>query len=196
MPTYPAPLEALITYLRRFPGVGRKTAERYAFDLLSWDPSHLSSLGAHLGKLPSLVLSCAVCGCLIDGNHCRFCASSRDSSLLCIVATAREAYSIEETGRYKGLYHVLGTLISPLEGKTADCIDLPRLKNRLSSVQEIIIALDSTLEGDATSLYLKDELAPLSIPISRLAFGLPVGSSLEYIDEGTLSRAFQGRQFI
>lgn len=115
---------------------------------------------------------------------------------MCIIGSPKDAYAIEETHTYKGLYHVLGALLSPLDGRTIEQLNLAPLLERLRAnpVREVIIALDSTLEGDATALYLKEKIGQLAIPVYRLAFGLPMGSPLEYVDGGTLSRAFVGRQ--
>jgi recombination protein RecR len=115
---------------------------------------------------------------------------------MCIIASPRDVYAIEETGDYHGMYHVLGTLLSPLDGKTPESLNLPLLMKRLEqfNTQEVILALDSTLEGDATSLYLKDLLVKQGVIVSRLALGMPLGSSLDFVDEGTLSQAFSGRQ--
>ena len=177
------------------PGVGTRTAERFAFELLNWDASALTSLSSTLSELKEKIPLCTICGCLTDENNCRFCAS-RDAESLCIIASPRDAYAIEETVCYKGLYHVIPHLISPLDGRTISDLKLDRIEARMNehNIQELIIALDSTLEGDATSLYLQKALTRPNLSISRLAFGLPVGSSLEYIDSSTLARAFSGRQ--
>jgi recombination protein RecR len=134
---------------------------------------------------------------LTDNGLCSFCHSEkREPSQLCIVATPRDAYSLEETGSYRGYYHVLGGLLSPIEGKTPEHLNLDRLKKRITTLQikEIIIALDSTLEGDTTSLFLKEQIQGWGLPVSRLAFGIPIGSSLDFVDGGTLARAMTGRQ--
>jgi recombination protein RecR len=194
---FPEDLTTLISYLKKLPGVGTKTAERFAFELLDWDSSTLSALSSLLEELPEKVPTCTICGCLTDQGSCRFC-KARDTHLLCILASARDAYSIEETGGYRGLYHVVENLLSPLDGRHASTLNTKRIEDRIQehNISEIIIAFDSTLEGDATALYLKSALARDGLSISRLAFGLPVGSSLEYIDGGTLTRALLGRQSI
>ena len=114
---------------------------------------------------------------------------------MCMIATPRDVYAIEETGNFRGLYHVLGALLSPLDGKTPDCLNLPLIDRRIQQleVKEVILALDSTLEGDATSLYLKEHLQKTGAVVTRLALGLPLGSSLDFVDEGTLSQALSGR---
>ena len=194
---YPKDLLTLIAHLKKLPGVGKKTAERYAFHLLEWEGKDLHEFAEGLATLKEKVQACMECGCLMDGVRCTFCDhNKRDRSTLCIIASPRDAYAIEETGNFRGMYHVLGALLSPLDGKTPENLNLPQLEERIERLEtkEVILALDSTLEGDATSLYLKEQLAKMGIEVSRLALGLPLGSSLDFVDEGTLSQAFSGRQ--
>ncbi len=197
MAKYPHELTQLIAFLKKLPGVGTKTAERFAFQLLSWQDHDLSHFAHFLQGLKEKIMHCTECHCLTDAGKCSFCHSpSRDTSKLCIIASAREAYSIDETGAYRGLYHVLGGLLSPIEGKTPEHLRLDLLKARIErlQIQEIIIALDSTLEGDTTSLFIKEEMLSLGLPVFRLAFGIPLGSSLDFVDGGTLARALTGKQ--
>ncbi|MCB1106629.1 MAG: recombination protein RecR [Chlamydiia bacterium] len=194
---YPKELLTLIAHLKKLPGVGKKTAERYAFHLLGWEGKDLHEFAEGIGTLKEKVQPCVDCGCLMDDIRCLFCdRGERDKSVLCIIASPRDAYSLEETGNFRGLYHVLGSLLSPLDGKTPENLNLPHLEKRIETlgVKEIILALDSTLEGDATSFYLKEQFEKLGIEVTRLAFGLPLGSSLDFVDEGTLSQALSGRQ--
>lgn len=186
-----------MAHLKKLPGVGTRTAERFAFELLDWAPSQLQALGEILSTLREKVPSCSTCGCLSDRGVCRFC-SNRQTTSLCLLASPRDAYAIEETGSYRGFYHVIEHLLSPLDGRHANGIRLERIEKRIAenNISEIIIAFDSTLEGDTTALYLKQHLARPNLFISRLAFGLPVGSTLEYTDSSTLSRALSGRQTI
>jgi recombination protein RecR len=192
---FPEDLLALVAHLKKLPGVGTRTAERFAFEFLNWEPSTLKTLAETLQNLHEKVPPCPTCGCLADRGICRFCLN-RDTSSLCILASARDAYAVEETGNYRGLYHVIEHLLSPLDGRHANTLRLDRIEKRIEqhAITEVIIAFDSTLEGDTTALYLKNHLARTNLSISRLAFGLPVGSSLEYIDGGTLARALSGRQ--
>lgn len=194
---FPEDLLSLIGHLKKLPGVGTRTAERFAFEFLAWDASNLSSLSQILSDLREKIPPCPVCGCLTDRGACRFC-THRDTNSLCILASARDAYAIEETGSYKGLYHVIEHLLSPLDGRHTHTLRLDRIEARIAQheVREVIIAFDSTLEGDTTAHYLKNALARPELSISRLAFGLPVGSSLEYVDGGTLARALVGRQIV
>ena len=193
----PQELLSLIAFLKKLPGVGTRTAERFAFELIGWEENQLIELGNLLREIKKKIPPCPTCGCLSDPSEgCRFCAPERDASLLCIIASARDAYAIEETQSYRGQYHVVEHLLSPLDGRHAQSLRIDRIEKRIASnpVREIVIAFDSTLEGDTTAHYLKQQVANHNLSISRLAFGMPVGSSLEYIDGGTLSRALTGRQ--
>lgn len=193
---YPSHLIQVIEVLKRLPGVGNKSAERFAFQLLSWKAEHLREMATILQAIPEKLKHCANCGCIAGIEDCRFCDPIRSNSgVICIIASPKDAFSIEETREYKGLYHVLGALLSPLEGIGPEKLPLASLIHRIKTnqIKEVIVALDSTLEGDATSLYLKRELEPLAVQISRLAFGLPMGSSLDYVDGGTLARALSAR---
>jgi recombination protein RecR len=194
---YPQSLEKLLSHLQMLGGVGRRTAERYAFDfLLDWKEHEIHDFVACLNEARRSLTQCPICGALQDGEKCLFCAdTTRRRDLLCIVATPREVFSIESTREFSGLYHVLGALLSPLDGRGEELLQLDKLTNRLHStpIKEVVLALDSTLEGDTTALYLKQQLEMLPVKVSRLAFGIPVGSCLEYVDGGTLARAFLGR---
>lgn len=193
---YPKHLLQLIESLKRFPGVGSKSAERFAFQMLDWKVEQLEALAEIIRTTPQKLKYCTECGCLVGEEQCQFCHPSRDSlGTLCIIASAKDAFAIEETREYKGLYHVLGGLLSPLEGRGPEQLHFSKLQSRIArkNIKEVIIALDSTLEGDATSLYIKRELASLPVNVSRLAFGLPMGSSLDYVDGGTLTKALLGR---
>lgn len=193
---YPQHLLQLIQSLKKLPGVGNKSAERYAFQLLTWPKEHLRELSHIIQEIPNRLKQCPQCGCLSGDEGCSFCVPARHSiGAICVIASPRDAFAIEETGEYRGLYHVLGGLLSPMEGIGAEKLAIPQLKIRIAQhrITEMVIALDSTLEGDTTALYLKQELEPLQLSITRLAFGLPMGSSLDYVDGGTLARALTGR---
>lgn len=197
MAKYPIPLQQLIAHLKKLPGVGSKTAERFAFHLLSWPSAELASIASSLTHLRESITQCPECQCLMEKNLCPFCADAlRDRSQICIITSPKDVYAVEETHSFKGLYHVLGCLLSPIEGKSIEHLHLDRLQNRLEKypIKEVIIALDSTLEGDTTSLYLKEYLLRWGLSVSRLAFGIPLGSSLDFVDGGTLARALMGRQ--
>lgn len=192
----PPPLQKLIAQLRKLPGVGAKTAERYAFQLLEWETPSIHLLSETIQSLHKEISTCPSCNCLKGITPCEFCSSeTRETHILCIVSCVKDVYPIEETRAFKGLYHVVEGLFSPLQGNTAEKINLTKIKNRIESlkIKDVILALDSTLEGDATALFLKEELKHWNVSISRLAFGIPMGSSFEYVDSGTLARAFLGR---
>lgn len=193
---YPSHLLRLIDVLRKLPGVGTKSAERFAFEMISWPKHKIEEMADVIKQSPFLLKHCHECGCLTEAAGCHFCdsASTRLPSL-CIVAMPRDVFAIEATHEFKGVYHVLGAVLSPIDGHGPEKLQMQKLKDRiiLLNIEELVIALDSTLEGDATSLFLKQELEPLNLKISRLAFGLPMGSSLDYVDGGTLARALSAR---
>jgi recombination protein RecR len=177
--------------------VGTKTAERFAFKVLHWQPEELAQLSALLKKVTETITRCVRCRCLAEEGECFFCNdTARDKTTLCLVGSPRDVYAIEETGSYRGSYHVLGALLSPLEGMSPEQVGVAALRRRVEEegVSELIIALDSTLEGDATALFLKEELEGSGVRIFRLALGMPMGSSLDFVDGGTLARSFAGRQ--
>lgn len=199
---YPLTLLQLIDFFTKLPGVGAKTAERYAFAMLRCSPDDMHNWATILTTLHEKVIPCCQCGALLGltpkgEKTCAFCeSSSRDRHMLCIVAHPRDVFAIENTKEYKGLYHVLGGVLSPMEGIGPEKLNFHKLLMRIRelSVQELIIGLDSTVEGDATALYIKQELEPFGLKIVRLAFGLPLGSALEYVHGDTLARAFSGRR--
>jgi recombination protein RecR len=199
MMKYPSHLLKLMNLLRKLPGVGTRSAERFAFQMIAWPPEQLKQMGEVIAALPEQMCTCEACGALCEAGAaaCPFCTRNDTSSAktICVVGTARDLFAIEATREYKGLYHVLGCLLSPLDGIGPEKLRLDKLKQRIAShaITEVVIALDSTLQGDATALYLKEQLLPLQVQVSRLAFGLPMGSSLDYVDGGTLARAFSAR---
>jgi recombination protein RecR len=193
---YPRDLILLIAHLKKLPGVGKKSAERFAFELLNWSEKDLFSLSALLNAIKTKIKTCGGCGCLISDANCQFCMSQdRHTGVMCVVANQRDVYAIEETNTFQGIYHVLGSLLSPLDGNTTDNINFSLLNERIIKlkIKELILAFDSTIEGDVTSLFIKEQFS-LNIRVSRLALGLPIGSSLDFIDEKTLSQAICGRQ--
>ncbi|MFA5250791.1 MAG: recombination mediator RecR [Parachlamydiales bacterium] len=195
MSKYPLKLQTLSQLLKKLPGIGSKTAERLAFELVKWPEGELGFFGETLASLKENLFKCPECQALIDQSGCPFCR--RSSRQICLLASAKDLFALEETAAYSGLYFVLDHLLSPLKSCQIEEEAVQKLENLISkhSVEEVIIALDSTLEGDATALFFKNRLKKFPhLKISRLAFGLPVGSSLEYVDEGTLTRSFMGRQ--
>ncbi|HRW58342.1 MAG TPA: recombination mediator RecR [Chlamydiales bacterium] len=194
----PLSLQILINHLKKLPGVGSKTAERYAFQMLKWEKQELQKTSEIIASIQEKVRLCPNCGCFYE-EKCNFCdPDTRSLKTLCIISSPKDAYMIEETQSYNGLFHVIENLLSPIDGFTEKGLRIELLKKTLSKnpIEEVIIALDSSLEGDATSLYIKESLADFKVQISRIAFGLPVGSSLDFVSGGTLQKAFAGRQII
>ncbi|MCH9631298.1 MAG: Recombination protein RecR [Chlamydiia bacterium] len=195
MKKYPEPIQKIIQYLRKLPGVGNKTAERFAFHILDWDSIDQTGFSNSLATLKTKVKTCDECGCYKDASNCTYCTKGHDLKTLCIIAKAKDVYTIDHMNAFSGYFHVIGSLISPLEGKMPEDLCLNSLSDRIDKLQieEVIIALDSTLEGDATALYLHKAFKNKKIKITKLALGIPIGSTLEYVDEGTLSQAFASR---
>jgi len=194
MSKLPLPLLELIDHLKKLPGVGNKTAERYAFELLTWDSKSLNLFIESLSRLKEKIQFCPTCHCLSD-QHCAYCDNPRRiQSLLCIIEKPLDVFTLEKTGSYSGLYHALGGLLNPLSAQSEASLNIQSLLDRIDgSISEVIIALDATLEGEATTLLVQEKLKNLPIVVSRLAYGIPIGSPLNYVDGGTLSRALTSR---
>lgn len=193
---YPEAFNKTIEELEKLPGVGHKTALRYAFRLLKMSKEELDEFSRAIEVLSS-IRQCSVCGFLSDEEECLFCKDeTRDHSKIMIVETSQDAVAIEKTGSYRGLYHVLGSLISSSKGVFPEDIKFDKLLNRADSVQEIIIALSSTMDGEMTSLYISKLLETKGVKVTRLASGLPMGSSLDYADDLTLIQALTNRKEI
>lgn len=196
---YPETLLSLIAILRKLPGIGFRTAERFAFELTKWKPDALQDFSKILEELPIKIIPCQTCGCFTQEGICQFCNPHlRDPHSLCILSSPRDVYAIESTQAFRGQYHVIEHLLSPLDGRLATTIRIDRIEKRIqeNNIKEIILAFDSTLEGDATALYLKEKISSPSVSFTRLAFGIPIGSSLEYVDQSTLAKALHGRQHL
>ncbi|MFN0064907.1 MAG: recombination mediator RecR [Chlamydiales bacterium] len=189
---YPTHLLKLIEVFKKLPGIGTKSAERFAFHILDWPQDKLNEMSSAVHLIKDKIQFCSECGALIE-KQCTYC--ERNASTLCIVGSVKDIFLIEETKEYLGFYHVIGALLCPIQARAPEPSCIAKLKERIEQLQirEVIIALDSTLEGDATALYLKRELTPLGMKISRPALGLPMGSTLDFIDGGTLGRALAGR---
>ena len=193
---YPEAFNKTIEELEKLPGVGHKTALIYAFRLLKMSKEELDEFSRAIEGLSS-IRQCSVCGFLSDEEECLFCKDeTRDHSKIMIVETSQDAVAIEKTGSYRGLYHVLGSLISSSKGVFPEDIKFDKLLNRADSVQEIIIALSSTMDGEMTSLYISKLLETKGVKVTRLASGLPMGSSLDYADDLTLIQALTNRKEI
>ena len=196
---YEGVVQELIDELGRLPGVGPKSAQRIAFYLLQTEDDHANRLAQVLLEVKERVRFCEVCGNVSEEDRCNICRDPRRSQTsICVVEESKDVQAIERTREFKGLYHVLGGAISPIEGVGPDQLRIKELMTRLGNpdIQEVIIATDPNLEGEATATYLTRMLAPLGIVVSRLASGLPVGGDLEYADEVTLGRAFEGRRTV
>jgi len=189
----------LIEELGRLPGVGPKSAQRIAFHLLQADADDVTRLAEVLLQVKARVRFCDVCGNVSEQERCRICRDSRrDPSVICVVEEPRDVVAIEKTREFHGLYHVLGGAISPIDGIGPNELRIRQLMGRLASdqVTELILATDPNLEGEATATYLARLVRPMGLRVTRLASGLPVGGDLEYADEVTLGRAFEGRRLI
>jgi recombination protein RecR len=196
---YEGVVQDLIDELGRLPGVGPKSAQRIAFHLLQSDPEDIRRLVLALTEVSEKVRFCVVCGNVSADEQCRICRDvRRDPSILCVVEEPKDVVAIEKTREFRGRYHVLGGAISPIEGIGPDDLRVRELVARLASgeVTEIILATDPNLEGEATATYLARLLKPMGLRVTRLASGLPVGGDLEYADELTLGRAFEGRRLL
>ncbi|TNC17528.1 recombination protein RecR [Georgenia sp. 311] len=196
---YEGAVQDLIDELGRLPGVGPKSAQRIAFHVLAADAVDVERLAHALTEVKSKVRFCAVCGNVSEAELCRICSDPRRSSdVLCVVEEAKDVVAIERTREFRGKYHVLGGAINPINGIGPDDLRIRELMTRLAdgTVTEVILATDPNIEGEATATYLARMLRGMGVPVSRLASGLPVGGDLEYADEITLGRAFEGRRRI
>ena len=190
----PKSVETLISEFAKFPGIGKKTAQRLAFHILSSKKEETSRFTSSVVDVKTLVRACRICGGISDEDLCKICKNKkRDPSIICVVERSKDIFAIEQTKSFMGVYHVLGGLISPLDGIGPEKLNIQTLKNRLDSVLEIVLATSASLEGDATALYLQKLFQDKKVKITRLARGLPVGRELEYTDEATLLRALEGR---
>ena len=196
---YTKPLAQLIEFFQKFPGIGPKSAQRMAFHLLKMPLSEVQRFSNVLVEAKENIHYCNVCFNMSASNPCEICTDTRrDNSVICVVAETKDLIAIEKTREYKGLYHVLQGTLSPLDGIGVEDIRIKELLTRVTdaTVSEVILALSPSVEGEATSMYITKLLKPFNIKISRIAFGLPVGSDLEYADEITLAKAIEGRRII
>lgn len=195
---YPAPIAQLINAFSVLPGVGPRTAERFVFALLKKGKKEVGELTLALQELLKNIKSCSICQNFTDRDPCAICSDrARDQSIICVVAEPQDMVAIEKIGSYKGRYHILRGLIDTFDETSLTTIKIPELRERIRTaspkIQEIILALDPTMQGETTMLYLQKELQPFEIKITRLARGLPMGSDLQYADEITLESALKGR---
>ena len=197
MALYADSVARLIEQFEKLPGIGHKSAQRVAFHLLNQNPAVVEQFAATLVEARKSLKFCSVCQNMSDKDVCDICDNvGRDQSVICVVAEPKDIFTFEKTREFLGLYHVLHGLISPLDGVTPDQLKIKELMTRLSdgTVKEIIMATNPDTEGEATAMYISRLLRPMEVKVTRLAYGVPVGSQLEYADEVTLSRALEGRQ--
>ena len=197
MNSIPDTIEKLIEEFSRFPGIGRKTAQRMTFNVLKSSTEEASTLAKAIIDMKSKIKFCNICHGITEENPCLICKDvKRDPSLICVIEDPADIYTLEKNRIFNGLYHVLGGLLSPLDGIGPEDININTLINRLKPGYEVIIATNSSIEGETTSLYIAKLLNEKSINITRLATGIPMGTNLEYIDDATIQRAIEGRTAI
>ena len=194
MANYVQPIEKLIRQFTKLPGVGSKTAQRYALRILAMNDADAQDFAQAILEAKSNVKVCSVCGNYTDADPCHIC-STRDNSIICVVQEAKDVLAIERLGEYKGVYHVLGGVLNPLKNVGREDIRLAELFKRLTGdVQEVILATDTSAEGEATATYIARFVKQYGVKVTRLAQGISIGSELQYADEVTLSRAFVNRK--
>lgn len=197
MPSLPEPITALTAALGKLPGIGPRSAERIALHLVQADVPAVQQLAQILLTARERIRLCSICGALTETDPCTICSDARrDASLVCVVERPTDILSIEKANSFRGKYHVLGGKISPLNGVEPEDLRIGQLEARLTRepIQEIVIALPTDVEGDATSFYLAKQLAARAVKVTRIAHGLPAGSGLDFADELTLTRALEGRR--
>ena len=197
MPEYAEPMARLIEELRRLPGIGSKSAQRIAFHLLKAEPEETERLAVALRDLKQNIRLCEVCNNFTDISPCAYCSDvSRDSRLLCVIEEPANIVPIERTGKYRGRYHVLHGVLSPLQGIGPDQLRIANLLERVKGggIEEIIVATNPNVEGEATAMYLSKLLKPLGVRVTRIAMGIPVGGELEYTDSATVAKAMEGQK--
>ena len=196
---YPNSIKKLIEAFKYFPGIGEKTAERFAFSVLSLEKEQVYELSDNIRNVKDNIKRCSVCNNLCEGDVCSICKDlNRDSSYLCVVEDPKTVFSIEKMGVYNGYYHVLNGLISSFNGINPDEIKLNLLIDRIekNKYKEIIIAVKQCIEGEMTALYIKNILSDMNVKVTRIASGIPMGADMEYIDSLTLEKAFDNRKII
>ena len=197
MSLYPKSANILIEQLAKLPGIGKATAQRLAFFILKSDQQDNINLAHAIKKIKEKITFCIDCGIMSESEICSICLDeNRDEKIICVVEEPQDIYSFERTNSFKGRYHVLGGVLSPLDGVGPDELNIEKLYNRVESGMEVILATNPSVEGDTTCLYLSGKLEDRGVKVTRLARGLPVGSDLEYMDELTLVRAMEGRTTI
>lgn len=193
---YPISFQKLIDCFKMLPGVGEKTAERYAFAMLELKESKIEEFSTAISDVKSNITTCPKCGCLSDTNKCFICSDDdRDENILCVVENQKNVFVFEKTGVFKTKYHVLGGLISPMEGINPEDLFIDELINRINeeNIKEVILALRPGIEGSTTSLYIRKVLGNFDVKVTQIAQGVPVGADMEYLDNLTLEMAIENR---
>lgn len=193
---YPVEFQDLIESFKNFPGIGEKSAERYVYAVDNLDLDTIEKICSSLINFKKNIKKCSVCGHLTNANVCNICSNeSRDKSVICVVEDSKSVFMFEKTGKFNGIYHVLGGLISPIDGVDPEDINISTLLSRIDgTVKEVILSLSPSVEGEMTSLYIKKLLENTDIKVSRLSYGLPVNADIEYLDPLTIIRAIDDRK--
>ena len=196
---YPETLQKLINYYKKLPGIGEKSAERLALATIDFKEEDINTFSDALKNVKKKLNNCEICGHICEGNICEICSdSNRDKNLICVIEDYKSVFSFEKVGNYKGVYHVLNGLISPMEGVNPEDINISSLVKRVNELQnpELILALKSSIEGETTTLYIKKIFENKNVTISRLSYGIPIGAEIDYLDIITLDKALEDRKKI
>ena len=194
MSAFPESVERLIERLARFPGIGKKTAQRMAFQVMKANETEAAELAESIIGVKTKIHFCTLCGSITEDDPCKICQDpKRNKNLICVVEEPQDIFIFERTGTFNGVYHVLGGILSPLDGIGPDDLNLNKLIDRVIDGAEVVLATNPSVEGEATALYINKLFSDKDVQITRLARGIPVGSALEYTDEATLTRALEGR---
>jgi len=194
MGSFPNSVQRLIDRFARFPGIGKKTAQRMAFQVLKSDDTQAAELAESIMHVKTKIKFCTICGGITEDDPCNICIDpKRNQDMICIVEDPQDIFIFERASTYRGVFHVLGGILSPLDGIGPDDLNLNKLIDRVKDNTEIILATNPSVEGDTTALYINKLFSERNIKITRLATGMPIGSAIEYTDEATLTRALEGR---
>jgi recombination protein RecR len=194
MGSFPNSVQRLIDRFARFPGIGKKTAQRMAFQVMKSDETEAAELAESIMNVKIKIHFCTICGGITEDDPCNICTDpKRSQDMICVVEDPQDIFIFERSSSYRGVFHVLGGIISPLDGTGPDDLNLNKLIDRVKDGSEIILATNPSVEGDTTALYINKLFSDKNVKITRLARGIPVGSAIEYIDEATLTRALEGR---
>ena len=194
MSSYPYSVQQLIDRFSRFPGIGKKTAQRMAFYVMKYDRSEAAELAESIMNVKTKIKFCTICGGITENDPCSICTDpKRNQDMICVVEDSQDIFVFERSSSYRGVYHVLGGILSPLDGIGPDDLNLKKLIDRVKENTEVILATNPSIEGDTTALYINKLFSEKKIKMTRLARGIPVGSAIEYTDEATLTRALEGR---